>query len=909
MRWLRRVIGGANALARSERADRDLDEELRAYLETAVEEKMRRGLDREQAVRVARLELGLVSVESVKDRVRDVGWETHIESIWQDVRYALRGLRRAPGFTAAAVLTLAIGTGANVGIFSIIDHALFRPLPVPAPEQLVNLLSPGPKTGSTSGNSNLGPTSAIFSYPLFRDIQRIQTVFTDVAAQRDFEANVSFRGEASHEPGWLVSGSYFPVLGIQPAVGRLLTPDDDRVAGAHRVVVLSHEYWRTRFNAEPTIVNQTLVVNGQAMTILGVAPEGFVGTTLHDTPRIFVPVSMTAVMDPDRNGLDDRRDHWLYLFARLKPGISRENAEELVNVPFAALIRDVELPAQRSGLGDQAREAFALRRLVLEPGAQGQLPERAELSRLAVLLFSITGIVLLTACANVANLLLTRSVYRGTEFTVRMSVGAGRGRLVRQLLIECSLLAVLGVLGGAALAFWTVGALTPLLPGAATFRLELNATIYLFAALVAGGTVLLIGLYPALYGTRGRDLASGLKGAKTSAPAGTVRFSATLTTAQIALSLALVVLAGLFVQSFLNVSRLELGIQSANLLTFRVRPELSGYTRANARVLVERLERELAGLPGVTSVATSTIPLLDGFGWSNNVTVERVEGEHDSPSTADVGPGYFRTVGIPLVAGREFTEADRTSAPKVAIVNESFVRTFGLGRDALGRRMGMGAGNVSIDIEIVGVAADARYSNLKERAPAQFYLSYRQIQRFTAINFYVRSAGAPDAILPMISPLVAQVDRTLPVESLRTMDDQVHAAAATDRSMRTLSMAFAGIAILLTAIGLYGVLSYTVAQREREIGVRMALGADAIRIARVVFGRVSRMAIAGVIAGSAAALGLGRLAQSMLFGVEGPAPLVIAAAAIGVTAIALSAAAIPARRAVRVDPAVTLRAE
>jgi len=353
---------------------------------------------------------------------------------------------------------------------------------------------------------------------------------------------------------------------------------------------------------------------------------------------------------------------------------------------------------------------------------------------------------------------------------------------------------------------------------------------------------------------------SGLKGAKTSAPAGTDRFRATLTTAQVALSLALVVLAGLFVQSFLNVSRLELGIQSANLLTFRVSPELSGYTRANARVLVERLERELAALPGVTSVATSTIPLLDGFGWSNNVTVERVEGEHDSASTADVGPGYFRTVGIPLVAGREFTEADGTSAPKVAIVNESFVRTFGLGRDVLGRRMGMGAGNVPIDIQIVGVAADARYSNLKEKAPAQFYLPYRQIQRFTAINFYVRSAGAPDAILPMISPLVAQVDRTLPVENFRTMDDQVHAAAATDRSMRTLSVAFAAIAILLTAIGLYGVLSYTVAQREREIGIRMALGADAIRIARLVFGQVSRIAVAGVIAGCAAAVGLGRLA-------------------------------------------------
>lgn len=832
-----------------------------------------------------------------------------LEATWQDVRYTIRGLRRAPGFALTVILTLALGTGANVAIFSVVDHTLIRPLPVPASDELVNLSSPGPKTGSTSGNSRLGPTSNVFSYPLFRDLERVQAVFTGVAAQRNFDANVVFKGEGSHEAGWLVSGSYFPVLGLQPALGRLLMPEDDRAIGAHPVTVLSHDYWRTRFDADPAVLNEGLVVNGHVMTIVGVAPANFVGTTLDDAPRIFVPVSMTGVMAPDRGGFDDRRYHWLYLFARLKPGVSRENAERIMNVPFAGIITDVELPAQSGGLSEAAREEFARRRLLLEPGAQGQRPERAELSRLAVLLFSITGIVLLMACANVANLLLARSAYRTAEFTVRMSVGAGRGRLVRHLLIESCLLAVTGCVVGAIFVVWTLGVMTPLLPGAETFRFELNAAIFLFSVLVSGGTVLLIGLYPALHSTR-QDLSAALKGSVTSSgSAAAARFRTLLTTTQIALSLALLVIAGLFTQSFLNVSRLELGIQPDNLLTFRISPELSGYTRASARVLAARVEQELASLPGVASVATSTIPLLDGFGWSNNVTVERSEGAQESPSTADVGPGYFRTVGIPLIAGREFAASDDANAPKVAIVNESFVRAFNLGQDVLGRRMGRGAGNVPIDIEIVGVVRDARYSDIKSVPPPQFYLPYRQIQRFGAINFYVRSTAPAGPVLSMIAPLMMRVDRALPVENLRTMNDQVREAADTDRSMRTLSAAFAALAVLLAAVGLYGVLSYTVAQRRREIGVRMALGADAARITRLVLGRVGRMVFVGGIVGCGAALGLGRLAQSLLFGVEGPDPIVIAGAAIGVTVVACAAAALPAWRAARIHPMDALRAE
>jgi predicted permease len=832
-----------------------------------------------------------------------------LDAILQDLRYALRGFRRSPGFALTVVLTLALGTGANVAIFSVVDHVLIRPLPVPALDQLVNLSSPGPKTGSVSASSGIGPTSNVFSCPLFRDLERAQTVFTGVAAHRNFDANVAFKGQASDEAGWLVSGSYFPVLALQPALGRLLMSDDDRAVGAHHVTVLSHEYWRTRFNADPAVLNEGLVVNGQLMTIVGVAPPDFVSTTLDDRPQIFVPLSMASLMRPDWNGFDNRRDHWLYLFARLNPGVSREDAERTINVPFTAIMSDIELGAQRSGLSEPAREEFARRRLLLEPGGQGQRPERAGLSRLALLLFCVTGIVLLMACANVANLLLARGVYRTTELTMRMSVGASRGRVVRHLLIESCLLAAIGGIVGVMLAVWTLGVITPLLPGAVTFQFEFNTTMFIFTVLVSGGTALLMGLYPALHSTR-RDFSTALKGSATSSGSiAAARFRAILTTTQIALSLALLVLAGLFTKSLLNVGRLDLGIHPDKLLTFRISPELSGYTRDRARVLAERIDGELAALPGVRSAAISTIPLLEGFGWSTNVTLEGSEAARESPYTADVGPDYFRTVGIPLVAGREFVASDDTRAPKVAIVNEAFVRAFKLGQNVVGRRMVVGAGTIQLNIEILGIVMDATYSDSRTPPPPQYYLPYRQIQRFGALNFYVRSTGPAEPLVSSIPALMTRVDRTLPIENLRTMNDQVRAAADTDRSMSTLSTGFATLAILLAAIGLYGVLSYTVEQRRREIGVRMALGADAWRITRLVFGQVGLMALAGSVAGCAAALGLGRLAQSMLFGVEGPDLGVMAGAAIGVIAVVLAAAMLPARRAARVDPMTALRAE
>jgi predicted permease len=826
------------------------------------------------------------------------------EAAWRDVRHAVRSLGRAPGFSATVILTLGLGTGANVAIFSIVHHTLFRPLAVPAPEELVNLSSPGPKTGGTSADSGTGGQASVFSYALFRDLERTQTVFTGIAAHRIFDANISVRNAASRETGWLVSGSYFPVLALKAALGRLLTAADDRVISGHPVAVISHDFWERRFNADPAVLNDRLIVNGQAFTIVGVAPPDFVSTTLDDRPRVFVPLTMAALMRPGWTGFENRRDHWLYLFARLKPGLARDAAEREVNGSFAGILREVEFPAQRSGLGDTARAQFLRRRLVLEQGAQGQRGERDQLSRMAVLLMTVTAIVLLMACSNAANLLLARGTYRSAEISLRMSLGASRAQVLRYLLVESCLLTVAASIAGVWLAVWTLSAVSPVLPGQATFQLQFNTPVFAFTTLLAAATALLTGLYPAAAGTRAPLV---IRGGTTSGPAA-ARFRAWATTAQIALSLSLLTVAGLFMKSLVNVSRSELGITASNLVTFRVSPELSGYTPARVHQLVDSLRDELAALPGARAVTMSTIGLFGGYGWSRNLTFEG-GATADSVFHAEIAPDYFRTLGIPLVAGREFLPSDGANAPNVAIINESLLRHLNVGTEVLGRRIGLGAGNVPMDIAIVGIVRDAKYSSVKEPPPPQFYLPYRQVDQLGALNFYVRSTAPVEPVLSAIPPLLQRVDRGLPVENLRTMVEQVHAATDEDRALTTLSGAFALLALALAAVGLYGVLSYTAARRRREFGVRVALGADPARIRRLVFAGVGRMALAGGLAGSAAAFALARLAQSFLFGIDGPDAAVMASAAAAVGLVTFASAALPARRAARVDPAETLRGE
>jgi predicted permease len=831
-----------------------------------------------------------------------------------NLKLACRQLLKAPFVTSVAVLSLALGIGANAAIFSLFNQMLLRPLPVQAPRELVNLSAPGPKPGSQSCNQS-GNCQEVFSYPMFRDLQKAHAVFTDMAAHRLFGANLAYRNQTLNGEGVMVSGSYFPVLGVRPAVGRLLSPEDDQKVGESLVVVLSHAYWTTRFNRDPNVLNDTLIVNGQHLTIVGVGPEGFDGTTLGARPQVFVPITLRGLMNPGFNQFHNRRNYWAYLFARLRPGVTIEEARTQLNVPYRAILNDVEAPLQR-GMSDQTMARFRARQVLVEEGSRGQSSVDAEARTPLLLLLGVTGLVLLIACANIANLLLARAAARSNEMAIRLSIGANRRQLVGQLLTESCVLALAGGIAGLVVARWTLNAIFAMLPAEAsnTLSVRIDGVVLLFAAAVTLGTGLLFGLFPALHTTR-PDLVPMLKG-QAGQPGGgrsAKWFRSTLATTQIAISMALLVCAGLFTRSLLNVSRVELGINIDRLITFGVSPELNGYTTERSKQLFERLEDELGAQGGVTGVTASLVAALAGSNWGSDVAVEGFKAGPDTDSNArfnEIAPDYFRTMGIQILAGREFTRADRLGAPKVAIVNEAFAKKFNLGRDVVGKRIGSGSGSGStLDTEIVGFVKDAKYSDVKDPVPPLFFRPYRQDERVGSITYYVRTSGAPEQMLQSIHRIIASVDPNLPVENLRTMPQQVRENVFMDRIISTLSTGFAVLATLLASIGLYGVLAYTVAQRTREIGLRMALGAAPGRVRAMILRQVGVMTVIGGTIGLGAAIWAGTFARSILYEMESYDPMVIAASVALLALVALGAGFLPAHRASKVDPMLALRYE
>jgi predicted permease len=831
----------------------------------------------------------------------------------RNLRLAFRTLFKTPFVTAVAVISLALGIGANAAIYSLFDEILLRALPALQPERLVNLGAPPPKPGSTSCNQ-AGDCDLVFSYPMFRDLERKQTVFTGIAAHFAFGANLAYRGQTLNTEGMFVSGSYFPVLGLRPALGRLLTPADDQTVGGHYVVVLGYNYWENQLGANRGVLNDKIVVNGHPMTIVGVAPRGFEGTTLGTRPRVYVPISMRGQMNPGFDGFTNRRSYWMYLFARLKPGVSIEQARASMNAVYSPIINDVEAPLQE-GMSAQTLANFKAKKITVEEGARGQSSMHREARIPLLLLMSITGIVLLIACANIANLLLARAAGRSLEMAVRLSLGATRRQLLTQLLAESCLLAILGGVVSLLVAHWTLGLIASMLPPEAAemgaFRLRMP--VVLFAAGLSIATGLLFGMFPALHSTR-PDLVTTLKtgSGKHSGARAATRFRTSLVTAQIALSMALLISAGLFIKSLSNVSRVDLGLRAENVIKFGISPERNGYDRLRTRALFERVEDELAAIPGVTGVAASTVPLLSGSNWGSSVAVQGFEAGPDTDTGSRfnlVGPDYFKTLGIPLLAGREFTRADALGSPRVAIVNEAFAKKFNLGRDAVGKRMAVGRRSRELNIEIVGLVKNAKYSEVKQEIPPLFVTPYRQDSTVGAINFYVRTALSPQQLLRTVPAVVARLDPNLPIEELKTMPQQVKENVALDRMISTLSAAFAALATLLAAVGLYGVLAYTVAQRTREIGVRMALGADQRRVRAMVLRQVGIMTLIGGVIGVAAAVGIGRAASSLLFGLKGNDPIVFAIAAAMLGLVAFGAGYLPARRASRVEPMQALRYE
>jgi len=831
-----------------------------------------------------------------------------------NIRLALRTLFKSPFVTMVAIISLALGIGANSAIFSLFDQMLLRPLPVPNPNELVNFKSPGPKPGSQSCGQ-AGGCDEIFSYPMFRDLEAAQASFTGIAAHRNFGGSIGYQGTSLSGEGMLVSGSYFPVLGLTPVLGRLFTPDDDRTVGSHFVVVLSHDYWRTRFSTNPNVLNETLIVNGQAMTIVGVAPRGFAGTTLGNNADIFVPITMRGLMDPQFTGFQNRRQYWAYLFARLKPGVSIEQATVAVNGPYRAIVNDIEAPLQK-GMSEQTMVRFKAKEITTEPGNRGQSSFDNEARAPLIVLLAVTATVLLIACANIANLLLVRGAGRAAEMAVRLSIGANRRQLITQLMTESILLAAFGAIAGLLVAKWTLDLIASIMPAdsGSLIAFSLSPTMLTFAGGAAIFTGLAFGLFPALHSTR-PDLANTLKN-QAGQPGGAKaarRFRTTLATVQIAMSMALLVPAGLFAKSLFNISRVDLGMKTDHMVLFSIAPELNSYTTERTRQLFERMEDELSAVPGVTGVVAAIVPVLAGDNWGNSLAVEGFEAGPDTNTNASfngVGPGYFRTMGIPLMAGREFTRADAFGGPRIAIVNQAFARKFKLGDNPLGKHFGTGGGpDTKMDIEIVGVVQDAKYSDVKREVPPQYFLPYRQEERLGYGYFYLRTATPPEQMLATIPAVMRTLDASLPLGDVKTMETQIRDNVAQDRIISTLSLAFALLATVLAAIGLYGVLAYTVAQRTREFGLRMALGADGGTVRGMVMKQVAVMAVVGGVIGMAIAIGVGRLAKSLLFEMEGYDPMVLTGATVALALVALGAGFIPALRASKIDPMNALRYE
>jgi len=836
-------------------------------------------------------------------------------SAMRRLEFSFRTLFRTPFVTIVAILSLGLGIGANAGIYSMFNEILLAPLPVAHPDRLVNFASPGPQVMYYNCGT-AGDCDEAYDYPMFRDLEQAapKTAFSGIAGHMPFNVSLAMPGQTPITgDGVLVSGSYFPVLGIQPALGRLLDRTVDQPIGGNYVTVLSYTFWENALGGNPAVLGKQITVNGQPLTIIGVAPRGFSGTTLGVRPDVFVPISMAGLMIDGWKGVEtDRDEHFVYIFGRLAPGATMEQAAASLNPTYHAIINDVEAPRIK-GMGAQTAARFRAQIITLTDGRKGQSSAITATRRPLTLLFAVTGIVLLIACANIANLLLARAANRTTEMAVRLSLGATRRQIITQVLTESVLLAVLGGIVSLGLAYWTLGGITALLSteAARAYDFHLSTPVFVFTAIVSLATGVLFGLAPALSSTR-PDLVTALRNnsGKLAGDRGAARFRASLVTVQIALSMALLIGAGLFIESLRNISRVDLGIDINKVVQFSVSPGRSGYDSTRTMALYDRVEQTLAALPGVRGVTSSTVPLLGGNNRGRSVSVEGFRKEPDTDDGSrysNVGSNYFHMLGVPLLAGRDFTAADKAGATRVAIVNEAFAKKFNLGHNAVGKHMSVY--NDSLNIEIVGLAKNSKYSQVKDNIPPVYFLPLAQSELQGENTFYVRAGLPTGQSIRAIRAAMQTIDPNLPLASLEPLSQQVRENVYLDRMISTLTVAFALLATLLAAIGLYGVLAYSVAQRTREIGVRMALGANAGSVRGLVLRQVGVMTFVGEAIGIAAAMGLGRAARSLLYELQGYDPVVIAGAAVVLAMVAFAAGFLPALRASRVDPMQALRYE
>jgi predicted permease len=893
--------------SRRRRMESDLDRELRYHMERRVRDLTDSGLGESEARRQAAIEFG--GIAQVQEEVRDAWFSRWLDDCGRDVRYAVRTLLRSPGFTATSVLSLALGIGASAAVFSLFDQALLRLLPVKEPERLVLLDWKGSFLGGGWGSGNL------MSYPLCRDLQEQKQFFDGVFCRHPAEVMLSTGQQPRPVGAEIVSGTYFPVLGVRPELGRLIDESDNLQPGAHPVIVLSYDYWKNNLGGVPDIVGRKVLVNNHPMTVIGVAAAGFRGMDIGEVPALWIPAMMKRQATPYWDQLMNRRVRWMHAFGRLKPGISAQQAKTGLQPWFKSML---EADTRREGFPQvtaEQRRNFLGSTIDVVPAAQGRSDFRREMDQPLWVLMMGTLLLLLLASVNVANLLLARGVARAREVTTRFALGASRARVTSQLVIDGLLIALAGGLLGLFTAPFVSKVLISFLPqdiAGVDLSARMDHRVFLLAFLASTVAGCLCGLAPALQLGR-LSLISSLKDRSAIAAGGSIRLRRLLVVCQMAFTLILLVGAGLFVRTLAQLYTKGPGFATSNLLMFSVSPLRTGYNAANARQVIRDLLPKLHQTPGVESAAVASHDLLAGGSWGETLTID-LNGRTVTDRSVQgmwVSPGFFSTLGTHIIMGRDFNprepEAPGTEAgSRSVIVNERFAKRYFGNRSPIGYRIGLGnRPNTTTNIEIVGVVRDFNYLNLREEYEHVFF-PFRESAGGT---FYVRARGKPESAFASMRAAVAQIDPALPLLSLRTIDDQMDRSLMTERILASLSSGFAAIALLLSVVGLYGVISFIAAHRTQEIGIRMALGATR----RSAVWLITREALIMIGSGVAIALpcvwALSRFVEAQLFGVRAVDGPTIAGASVLLVLVALGSAMLPAWRAASVSPTRALHYE
>jgi predicted permease len=924
---LRSLISGLGALTRRERRNAELDEELRGFLDASAEEKMRRGMSHEQAMREAKMEIG--SKDAVKENVWSAGWESAVDNLWQDLRYSVRMLVKSPGFTAVAIISLALGIGANTAIFTLVNDLLFKSLPVRDPQQLVSF-------GKAFGGGEIDGIGAgpldMFTYDFYQRLQYEQTgrgqaeehtPFQGICAFGSFWNLVSVRtgsganGSATQAVSHLVSGNFFSVLGADPLLGRTFTPKDAGAPGSSPVAVVSYRYWQQTFAGDPAIIGRSITINGTLFTVVGVMPPKFNGVALdRESMDMWLPMTMQREVMLQPSLLEPHGLYWLHMMGRRDPAAPIGRAQAWVTSQVQKFMIDREGAQITPARKQEIQKVY----VELLPGDRGISDLREIYQQPLNILMGVVALVLLIACANLANFLLAKAASREREIATRLALGSSRRRIARQILMEALLLSFTGGAIGLALAYLGTRALIAFV-GAGAKHTPLDARpdlhVLLFTLGVSVLTGILFGLAPALRVSRSSVAPSLSAGARTAGGSGGRSgrlLPKLLVVSQVTLSLTLLASAGLFLRTLRNLENQDFGFNRHNVLLVRFNAKFAGYKPEQLNALYSRMVERFNALPGVRSAAISGSPAMIGGNWNSAIDIRghvAAPDEDTATSLNRVGPGFFETMGMPILRGRAIGVEDTASSLKAAVVNQSAAKHFFPNGDAIGHTFTVGDPSVKGEWQIVGVVRDAKYHNPRDEPERMTYLAVTQLTGDDAYAYWLQLAtvGDPAKIAGEVRAALAEIDPNLPILEVRTIGEQVDQSLDQETLISQLSSFFSLLALALACIGLYGVMTYNVTRRTNEIGIRLALGAQTGRVLRMVLGESLALLGIGVALGIPLTLAVTRLVQSQLFGVHSSDPATLFAAVAIIAAVTLLAAWLPARRAARVDPMVALRYE